>query len=78
MKKKNHIQRHKKDKWEETLRQAVAELLMDFLKKPTEMERAIDTAETGEAKNGYFPRKELRTMFGPIRDWMIPRTREGG
>jgi len=69
---------HNKDKWEKVLRQAVAELLKDFLEKQMEMEREIYTAETGEAKNGYYARKELRTMFGPIRDLMIPRTREGG
>ncbi len=43
-----------------------------------EWEREVYTEETGEAKNGYYPRKVLRTMFEPIRDWMIPRTREGG
>ena len=49
-----------------------------FLEKPREWECTVDTEETWEAKNGYDHRKELRTSFGPIRDWMIPRTREGG
>ena len=40
-----------------------------------EWERTVYTEETGEAKNGYDPRKELRTSFGPIRDLKTPRTR---
>ena len=53
---------------ENGLRQAMAERMKELLEKQRNGSARWDTEETGEAKKGDYPRKELRTMFGPIRD----------
>ncbi len=78
MKKKPKRIIRNKDTWQRELRQAMVTVLKELLEKQMEWERDAYTQDTGEAKNGYYERKELRTPFGTVRNLAIPRTREGG